>query len=463
MSEVVDIAILGGGPAGYATALRAAGHGLTVTIVEGDLVGGTCLHRGCIPSKALLHVAHLADQVAHQSALGLAVAGPGLDVEAAGRFRDGVVGPLHKGLEQLLRSRHIEVVRGWGTVSAPGEISVRNGEEQSVVRARHVVIATGSSAVDLAIAPPDGDRILRSDDALRLARVPASAVVVGAGAVGVEFASMWCSLGTQVTLVEAADRVLPLEDSDSSKALARAFTRRGIAIRVGAALAGVQSTEAGAVVTLADGTVLTVDQVLVAVGRRPLTRGIGLEALGVLDERGYVAVDPLGRTAVDGLWAIGDAIPTLALAHAAFAEGFVVADAIAGLDPTPVDHHLVPRVTYCVPEVASVGLTETEARRQFPDPGSVVVTTGSMAGNARASIEGMGGQVKLVCHADGTLLGAHVVGPAATELISELGLAVSWEALAGELADVVHAHPTLSESIRETALAASGRPFHTHG
>jgi dihydrolipoamide dehydrogenase len=272
---------------------------------------------------------------------------------------------------------------------------------------------------------------------------------------------LWRSLGAEVTLIEATERLLPLEDVASSTALARAFTRRGIDVRTGTALASLQCSGDGVTVTVGDGATLQVDQVLVAVGRRPNTAGVGLAEAGVLDERGYVVVDPLGRTSNDALWAVGDVLPTPALAHAAFAEGFVVADAIAGLDPDPVAHHLVPRVTYCAPEVASVGWTEVEARARFGD--EVTATTQTMAGNAKALIEGRGaGAIKLVCAPNGMLVGAHVVGPSATELIAELGLATSWEALAVEVGHVVHAHPSIAESVRETALVAAGTPFHAH-
>ncbi|MCU1358731.1 MAG: Dihydrolipoamide dehydrogenase of branched-chain alpha-keto acid dehydrogenase [Ilumatobacteraceae bacterium] len=460
--ETYDIAVLGGGPGGYATALRGVARGLRVVIVEADKVGGTCLHRGCIPSKALLHVAHLADQVPRLTELGLATAGSGLDVQAAGKFRDTIVGQLHRGLEGLLRSQKIDVVKGWGRIEAPGTITVDGGEgvAPQTVHARHIVIATGSTPVDLPGVVPDGKNVLRSDDALQLGSVPASAVIVGAGAIGIEFASLWRSLGVEVTVVEAANRILPLEDPDSSAAVARAFKRRGIDVRTSTSLKHAVVSATGVTVEFASGAALSCEQLLIAVGRRPATAGCGLDELGVLDKRGFVVTAPDGSTAVAGIWAVGDAVPTLALAHAAFAEGFVVADAIAGLSPTPVDHSLIPRVTYSTPEVASVGLTEPEAREKF---GQVNTTTSSFAGNAKALIDDAGsGHVKLVHTDDGTLVGAHVVGPAATELIAELSLATAWQALVGELGDVVHAHPSLAENVRETALAAAGIPFHAH-
>jgi dihydrolipoamide dehydrogenase len=459
MSDPVDVLIVGGGPGGYATALRARARGLSATIVEGDLLGGTCLHRGCIPSKALLHVAKLADGVPDLVGFGLAKPGSGLDVAAVGRFRDTTVGRLHDGLKGLISGRGIQVVQGWARIVGPGEVQVDTATGTVSLPARHVVVATGSIPIELPSAPIDHRRILSSDDVLRLDRIPTSGLVVGGGAVGVEVASLWRSLGAEVRIVEALAGLLPAEDPSSSQFLARAFRARGIEVHTGVALESAKAGDDDVVVELSNGSSFHADQVLVAVGRRPRTEGLGLAELGVLDDRGAVVVDPLGRTPRDGLWAVGDVLAGLDLAHAAFAEGFVVADAIAGLDPVPLDLRAVPRVTYCDPEVASVGLTEPEAREAFPDVG---VTVLPMGGNARAIIEGTGGQVKLVCAADGTVLGGHVVGPSATELVAELSLATTWGALAGELGDVVHAHPTLSESLREAALAAAGLPFHFH-
>jgi dihydrolipoamide dehydrogenase len=459
MSEQVDVLIVGGGPGGYATALRAVARGLSATIVEGDQLGGTCLHRGCVPSKALLHVAKLADAVPELVGFGLASAGVGLDVASAGRFRDGVVGRLHRGLEGLVSGRGISVVRGWARLLGPGEVEVNGAQGQIRLRGRHVVMATGSVPIELPGAPVDGQRVLTSDDVLRLDRIPTTGVVVGGGAVGVEVASMWRSFGAEVHIVEALGALLPAEDPSSSGMLARAFRTRGIEVRTGISLGSAKPGDASVAVELSDGSSIRADQVLVAVGRRPRTDGLGLVELGVLEYGGTIATDPWGRTPVDGLWAVGDVVDGVDLAHAAFAEGFVVADAIAGLDPAPVDAKGVPRVTYCHPEVASVGLTEPEARDTYSDVRCTVLPLG---GNARSIIEGTPGQVKLVTRGDGTLIGGHVVGPSATELVAELSLATGWGALAAELGDIVHAHPSLSESIREAALAAAGLPFHFH-
>ena len=321
------------------------------------------------------------------------------------------------------------------------------------------MIATGSEAATLGAVPADGKRILLSDHALALEAVPTRGVVIGGGAIGVEFASLWRSLGADVVLVEALDRLLPLEDPDSSKTLERALKKRGIDVRTGAKVGGVTSTSAGVRVDI-DGAEVDADTVLVAIGRRPRAAGIGLEALGLLDDRGFVKVDALGRTSHEGIWAVGDVIPTLALAHAAYSEGFVVADAIAGLDPKPVDHVNVPRVTFSDPQVASVGLTEPEARELYGD--GVTVTRDTLGGNARMVIDGSTGLVKVVHNADGQVLGIHLVGPGVTELIGEASAITSWDAYTDEVAAITHAHPTLSEGIREVMLNASGTPFHSH-
>lgn len=455
----MDVLVVGGGPGGYAAALRAVARGLSATVVEGDLLGGTCLHRGCVPSKALLHVAKLADGVPDLVEFGLGGPGVGLDVAAVGRFRDRVVGRLHQGLDGLMRARGITVVQGWARLLGPGEVEVQTDDGPRSLGGRHVVLATGSLPIELPGAPFDGHTVVSSDDVLRLDRIPDVAVVVGGGAVGVEVASLWRSLGAEVHIVEGQDALLPTEDPASSAFLARAFRARGIDVRTGVALGSAKAGDDGVEVELSDGSSLHADQVLIGVGRRPRTEGIGLDELGVLDARGAIETDQWGRTRLEGLWAVGDAVNGVALAHAAFAEGFVVADAIAGLGPAPVDPRAVPRVTYCAPEVASVGMTEPQAREHY---GDVRTTVYSLSGNARSLIEGVGGQVKLVCTPEGTVVGGHLVGPSATELIGELSLATTWGALASELGDIIHAHPTLSESLREAALGAAGLPFHLH-
>lgn len=466
-----DVVVLGGGPGGYGVALRAAVRGLSVAMVEADKVGGTCLHWGCIPSKAMLHVGSVYDEAREADRFGLDLTVAGLDVARLGAFRESVQNQLYKGLEGLVRSRRIDLVTGWGTVGADGRtVTISGGDRDGeVLTGRNVVIAVGSSVRSLPGIEIDGDVVITSDEATKLARVPEKALVIGSGAVGLEFASLFRSLGAEeVIVVEAMDRIAPLEDAEVSKTLARAYRKRGITTVAGTVASAVTVVEGpsgkAATVSLANGDAHVVDTVLVAVGRAPRTADIGLEALGVLDERGYVVADELGRTAVDGLWAVGDILPppALALAHAGFAEGFTVADQIAGLDVVGVDYAQVPRVTYCTPEVASVGLTQAQAEERF-GADAVSATSYSMKGNAKGIIHRSDGFVKVVSGGpDGDVLGVHIVGPHATDLIAEAQLITSWGALPAEVGALVHPHPTLAEAMGEAHMAAAGVPFHTH-
>ena len=462
---VHDLVVLGGGPAGYAAAFRAAGRGLSVALVEADKVGGTCLHWGCIPSKAMLHVGEVLDAARESGRFGLDLRIAGIDVAGIGAFRQSVVDTLHRGLQSLVKAHRVELVAGRGTVADDGR-TVLVGDRR--VEGRALALATGSAVRSLPGIDVDGEVVLSSDDATRLRRIPRRAVVIGAGAVGLEFASLWRSLGAdEVTVVEALDRIAPLEDPDLSKGLARAFRKRGIATLAGARVEGVKVEGGTATVQLTEqggaARELEVDTVLVAVGRAPRTGGIGLEELGVLDQRGYVAVDELCRTRADGVFAVGDLLPppALALAHAGFAEGFLVADVVAGeATPSPIDYAQVPRVTYTTPELASVGLTQPQAHDRGVD---VATTTYSMKGNAKGIIAGSDGFVKLVAdRGSGEVVGVHVLGPHATDLIAEAQLITAWGALPAEVAALVHPHPTVAEAIGEAALAAAGTPFHTH-
>jgi dihydrolipoamide dehydrogenase len=460
---VTDIVVLGGGPGGYAVALRAAARGQSVTLVEADKVGGTCLHWGCIPSKAMLYVGEVLDTVAHSSRLGLELSVNKVDVDGIGAFRDKVRDQLYKGLAGLLKSKAVEVVEGHGTVADDGR-TVLVGDRR--VEGRNLVIATGSRVRSLPGIDVDGDVVITSDEATRLRRIPRRVLVIGSGAVGLEFASLFRSLGAEeVTVVEALERIAPLEDADLSKQLARNYRKRGITTIAPAMARSVTVDGDVAKVTLAvgdDEQHLEVDTVLVAVGRAPRTDGIGLEALGILDERGYVTVDEWCRTGADGVYAVGDLLPppALALAHAGFAEGFLVADAIAGEGHlVPVDYAQVPRVTYTSPEVASVGLTEAQARERHD---AVETTKYSLRGNAKGIIHESDGFVKVVAAEDGEVLGIHVIGPHATDLIAEAQLITAWGALPSEVAQLVHPHPTLAEAMGEAHLAAAGVPFHAH-
>ncbi|HSK24021.1 MAG TPA: dihydrolipoyl dehydrogenase [Egicoccus sp.] len=481
-----DIVVLGGGPGGYATAFRAAARGLDVALVEQDKVGGTCLHRGCIPSKAVLHVAEVLEEIHRADVMGLKVSYDGLDGEALSGFREGVIARMFKGLDFLVTKRTTRHHgRGRLVAGDGGRIEVEvtrsdasraRGDDDGAttrVQGRHVVIATGSYARSLPGVEIDGEVVQTSDQALWFTEPPKRAVIIGAGAIGMEFASMWRPMGSEVTVVEALERVLPLEDADCSIAVAKAYGQGGIEVLTSARVQSVErDADTGRVIVTVDGQerTLEADRVLVATGRGPNTADIGADDLGILDERGFVATDEWGATKVDGVWAVGDVRPTLALAHAAFAEGFAVADRIAGVEGAqPVDHTQTPRVTYCHPEVASVGLTEAQARERFGDD-AVAVETSSLRHNAKGILAGSEGFVKVVHRTDGApagatggsgpVVGVHIVGPHATDLIAEATLATSWEAVPAELAAITHAHPSLYEAMGEAFQSAAGLPFH---
>lgn len=471
-SVVHDIVVLGGGPGGYATAFRAAARGLDVAIVETDKVGGTCLHRGCIPSKASLHVAGVLEEVERGELMGLDLTLNRIDGSELAAFRQGVVDNLHKGLSLLARQR-CTVVEGWGRYDGTGRVMVTDGDgDEQVVTGRHVVIATGSAPRVIPGIEVDEEVVQTSDQAVHFDTVPDRAIVIGAGAIGMEFASMWQPMGTHVTVIEALDRVLPLEDVDVSRAVTKSFRNRGIDVRTSASVEAIDVNDGSAeVMVVSDGeaSVIEADRVLIAIGRGPRTADIGID--DVLDEGGFVTADPYGATAVEGLWAVGDVLPTLALAHAAFIEGFVVADRIAGVDHVVAVNHLhTPRVTYCSPEVASVGLTEEQAAAVHGADG-IVTTTVSLRGNAKGIIHGSTGFAKVIARKDGPgvapgatgeVLGVHIVGPQATDLIAEGALATSWGALPEELGAVSHAHPSLYEALGEAWMSAAGLPFHAH-
>jgi dihydrolipoamide dehydrogenase len=477
LDDMHDVVVLGGGPGGYAVAFRAAARGLDVALIEADAVGGTCLHRGCIPSKAILHVAEVLEEVHRGEVLGLKLRYDGLDGDGLDAFRSGVITSLHKGLDFLATKRTTRH-QGWGRLvrTEAGRVAVDvTGDDGATTRVegRHVVLATGSVARSLPGVEIDGEVVQTSDQALWFTEPPQRAVVIGAGAIGMEFASMWAPMGTEVTVVEALDRVLPLEDADCSAAVEKAYRRRGIDVLTSARVQAVdRDGDLARVVVEVDGDTRTLeaDRVLVAIGRGPNTADVGAATLGILDERGFAVTDEWGATSVDGLWAVGDVLPTLALAHAAFAEGFAVADRIAEVPHTrPVDHTHTPRVTYCHPEVASVGLTEAQARERLGDD-AVATTTSSLRHNAKGILAGSDGFVKVV-HGrgeppvgavgdGGPVLGVHIVGPHATDLIAEATLATAWEAMPTELAAITHAHPSLYEAMGEAFQSAAGLPFH---
>ena len=453
---VHDIVILGGGSGGYACALRASQLGMSVVLIEKDKLGGTCLHRGCIPTKALLHAAEVADTARESEAVGVRATLDGIDIGKVNQYRDGVVGRLYKGLQGLVKSRAITYVEGEGRLVAPNAVEV----EGTRYEGRHVVLATGSYARTLP-GLDIGGRIMTSDQALTLEHVPASVIVLGGGVIGVEFASVWRSFGAEVTIVEALPRLVPAEDEACSKALERAFRKRRIAFRTGVRFSSAHQDDSSVTVTLENGESITAELLLVAVGRGPSTDGMGYEEQGVAMDRGWVLVDDRLRTNLPGVFAVGDITPGLQLAHRGFAQGIFVAEEIAGLGPQHIDEAGIPRVTYCEPEVASVGLTEAQAKEKYGED-RVEAYEYNLGGNGKSQILATAGFVKLVREKDGPVVGIHMVGSRMGEQIGEAALIYNWEAFPSDVAALVHAHPTQNEALGEAHLALAGKPLHAH-
>jgi dihydrolipoamide dehydrogenase len=452
-----DLVVLGGGSGGYAAALRGAQLGLSVALIEKDKLGGTCLHYGCIPTKALLHAAEVADATRESEKYGVRATLDGIDVPGVIAYREGVVGRLYKGLQGLLKSRDITFVEGEGRLTSPTTVEV---DGTTYTAAKAVVLATGSYARSLP-GLEIGGRVITSYEALGLDHVPARVVVLGGGVIGVEFASVWRSFGAEVTIVEALPRLVPNEDEACSKALDRAFRKRGITARTGVRFAGVTQSDAGVVVSLDGGDTLEADVLLVAVGRGPNASGMGFEEVGVAMDRGFVLTDDRLRTNVPGVYAVGDIVPGLQLAHRGFQQGIFVAEEVAGLTPRVIDEDGIPRVTYCEPEVASVGITEAQARERFGE-GNVETYEYNLGGNGKSQILGTTGFVKLVREKDGPVVGVHMVGARVGELIGEGQLVVNWEAWPEDVASLIHAHPTQNEAFGEAFLALAGKPLHAH-
>lgn len=451
-----DLVVLGGGSGGYAAALRAAQLGLKVVLIEKDKLGGTCLHRGCIPTKALLHAGEIADNARHASEFGVKAEFQSIDMAGVNSYKDGVISKLHKGLQGLVKSRAITYVEGSGKLVGKDTVEV-NGQRFT---GKNVLLATGSYAKSLPGLEIDGNKIITSDHAMHLDYVPKSVIVLGGGVIGCEFASVWKSFGADVRIIEALPRLIALEDESSSKQLERAFRKRGINFEVGTRFKSAVKTGSGVTVTLEDGKNFEAALLLVAVGRGPVSANLGYEEQGIKMDRGYVLVDEKCRTNVPGIFAVGDLIPTLQLAHVGFAEGILVAEEIAGLNPRPINYDGVPRVTYSEPEVASVGLTTAAAKAKGLD---VVELNYDLAGNGKAQILKTAGSVKLVAQKNGPILGIHMVGSRVGELLAEAQLIFNWEAEASDVAPLIHAHPTLSEAMGEAHLALAGKPLHAHG
>jgi dihydrolipoamide dehydrogenase len=430
---------------------------MSVVLIDKAELGGTCLHRGCIPTKALLHAGEVADLARESEQFGVQASLHGVDAAGVRKYQEGVVSRLYKGLQGLVKGRGIQFVTGEGRLVSPAAVQVGD----TTYTGKHVVLATGSAARTLPGLEVDGDRVLFSDHALKLDRVPASVIVLGGGVIGVEFASIWKSFGSDVTIVEALPHLVPLEDESSCKLLERAFRRRGITFKLGARFAGVEHTDQGVRVSLEDGETLEAELLLVAVGRGPVSADLGYEEVGVAVDRGFVKVDAYCQTNVPTISAVGDLIATPQLAHVGFGEGILVAERLAGLPVVPIDYAGVPRVTYSEPEVASVGLTEAQAVEKYGAE-QVKTLTLDLAANGKSQILKTAGAVKLVQEKDGPVVGVHMVGSRVGELLAEAQLIYNWEALPSEVAQLIHAHPTQSEAVGEAHLALAGKPLHTH-
>jgi dihydrolipoamide dehydrogenase len=451
-----DIVVLGGGSGGYAAALRGAQLGLTVALIEADKVGGTCLHNGCIPTKALLHAAELADNAREGAHFGVQTELKGIDMAGVNEYKDSVIARLYKGLQGLIKSRKITVIEGYGKLVAPDAVEV-NGQR---VTGRHIVLGTGSYARSLP-GLEIGGRVITSDQALKLDWVPRSAIILGGGVIGSEFASVWKSFGADVTIIEALPHLVPNEDEALSKAFERAFRKRGINFNLGVRFSGVTQDDEGVHVTLEDGKTFDADLLLVAVGRGPSTSGLGYEEQGLTLDRGFVITNERLHTGVGNVYAVGDIVPGLQLAHRGFAQGIFVAEEIAGLNPAPIVESGIPRVTYSDPEVASVGLTEAKAK-EVHGAENVETLEYNLGGNGKSQILATTGFVKLVRQKDGPVVGVHMIGARVGELIGEGQLIVNWEAYPEDVAALVHAHPTQNEALGEAHLALAGKPLHAH-
>ena len=461
-----DLVVIGAGPGGYVGAIRASQLGLKTALVEKDPnLGGTCLLRGCIPTKALLQSAAMHQTLRHAGEFGFRIGDVQLDFPAIQKRKTAIVERLAKGVAFLMKKNNVQVFEGTGRIEAPGRVSVqsKSGKSQTLV-ANNVLLATGSDAKGLPGIEPDGKRILTSDHALELTAVPKSLIILGAGAVGVEFASIFSSFGCQVTLVELLPRIVPTEDEEVSKELERCFKKRGIAVRTGANVQKAAPTGKGVDVTLVSGEggkpeTLTAEMLLLGVGRRPRSDGLGLEKTRVAMEKGYVKVDGSYRTAEPGIWAVGDLVGRAPLAHVASHEAVCAVEAMAGGTPHSLHYDQVPWCTYCEPEVARVGLTEKQALER-----GHAVKSGKFPFSALGRAQILGeteGFVKIVTEEKyGEVLGVHIVGPKATELVAEGAALLRLEATTEEIIATLHAHPSLSEAMGEAALDALGRALH---
>jgi dihydrolipoamide dehydrogenase len=452
----VDLVVLGGGSGGYAAALRAAELGSSVVLIEKEKVGGTCLHWGCVPAKTLLHAAEVADEAKDGPSIGVTTTFTGVDVPALLKYKDGIINRLYKGLQGLIKSRKIQVVEGEGKFVGPNTVVV--GGDRFI--GKDVVLATGSYARSLPGLEIEG-RVITSTQGLSLEWIPETAIVLGGGVIGVEFASTWASFGTKVTIVEALPTLVPLEDPWASKLLERAFRKRKIDFKTGVRFQGVKQDDSGVTVSLEDGSTLSADLLLVAVGRGPYTAGCGYEEAGITMDRGWVITDERQHTNLPHVYAVGDIVPGLQLAHRGFQQGIFVAEEIAGLKPRVIPDAEIPKITYCDPNVASVGLTEAKAKEVHGDS-SIETYVYDLGGNGKSQILKTAGGVKLVRVKDGPIVGMHLVGARVGELLGEAQLIVGWEAHPEDVAPYLHGHPSQYEAVGEAILALAGKPLHVH-
>ena len=449
-----DLVILGAGSGGYAAALRASQLGMSVGLIEKDKVGGTCLHVGCIPTKALLHAAEVADSARHSDMFGVKATLEGVDLPAVNAYRDGIIASKYKGLQGLIKARGITTIEGTGKLISPTTVAV--GDDTVV--GKHVILATGSYPKTIP-GLEIGGRIITSEQALALDWIPQSVIVLGGGVIGVEFSSVWKSFGSDVTIIEGLPRLVPAEDESISKQFERAFRKRGINFRTGVKFQSATQNDTSVTVTLEDGSTETADLLLVAVGRGPQTSGMGFEEVGVAMDRGYVLTDERLKTNIPGVYAVGDIVPGIQLAHRGFQHGIFVAEDIAGLNPMVVVDRNIPKVTYSEPEVASVGYSESAAKEEFGEA-AIAVYDYNLAGNGKSHILETAGSIKVIRKVDGPVLGVHMIGARVGELIGEAQLAVNWDAQPEDVAPLLHAHPTQNEALGEAFLAIAGKPLH---
>ncbi|MFL4472687.1 dihydrolipoyl dehydrogenase [Paeniglutamicibacter sp. MACA_103] len=452
-TQEFDILILGGGSAGYSAALRAVQLGFTVGLIEKAKLGGTCLHTGCIPTKAYLHSAELAENAREGAKYGINTTLDSIDLGAVRSYKDGIVAGKHKGLSGLLKMKKVTVIEGNGRLVSQDTIDV----DGVAYKGKNIILATGSTSKTMGIEI--GGRVLTSTEALNMDTLPKSAIVLGGGVIGVEFASVWKSFGVDVTIVEGLPSLVPNEDPSIIKNLERAFKKRGIKFNTGVFFEKVEQDANGVKVSLADGKTLEAEIVLVAVGRGPVTEGLGYEGQGIPMDRGFVLINERCHTGVGNIYAIGDIVPGVQLAHRGYQHGIFVAEEIAGLNPVVVEDINIPKVTFCEPEIASVGYSEPAAKKKFGDD-AIEVTEYNLAGNGKSSILGTSGLIKMVRVKNGPIVGVHGIGGRIGEQIGEAQLIVNWEAYPEDVAQLIHAHPTQNESLGEAAMALAGKPLH---